>query len=306
MVVQSEPSGPRPPEAQSSAAGSSRPIPAVLLTVGVIGLVLVVVVVLVTLKLTNSSPAGRVLPAVQPASQALVQAVSTIPARVFDAVGDPSEPVISDATSIVRGAPAPTLHGLPAVVWVGALFCPGCAVERWALVVALSRFGTFQKLYTTMSAASDVFGDTATFSLEGAEFTSRRVALSAVEEYGNTPSHSAPAGFEALGRLNGLQSSAVKSYDRAPWAQSDQLPFIDVANRMIVSGWSFSPGVLSGLTMQQIANDLTDPTGSVAQAVLGTANQISAAICSATGQLPTDICGSPAIESTANRLGLNS
>jgi hypothetical protein len=171
--------------------------------------------------------------------------------------------------------------------------------------VALSRFGTFQKLYTTMSASTDVFANTATFSLEGAEYTSDRIALSAVEEYGNTPSSDAPAGFAPLGRLDALQKTAMNAYDRAPFAQPDQLPFIDIDNQMIVSGWSFSPGVLSGLTMQQIANDLTDPSAPVAQAVLGSANQITAAICSATDQRPTDVCQTPGIESTADRLGLN-
>ena len=52
---------------------------------------------------------------------------------------------------------------------------------------------------------------------------------------------------------------------------------MDVANQLVVSGSSFSPGVLSGLSMQQIANDLSDPDSQVAQALLGAANQITAA-----------------------------
>jgi hypothetical protein len=301
MVVQSEPSGP-----QSPSGPSSRPIPVVLITFGVILLVLAVVVVLVVLKLTNSSPAGRTPTPVQQASSALVHAVTDIPTDVFNAVGDPSEPVISNATSVVQGAQTLKVHGLPAVVWVGSLFCPVCAAERWALVIALGRFGTFEKLYTTMSANSVVFGDTATFSLEGAEYTSKTVALSAVEEYGNTASHDAPAGFAPLGHPNALQSAAMKAYDRAPFANPEVLPFVDVANRMIMSGWSFSPGVLSGLTMQDIANDLMVPSGPVAQAVIGSANQITAAICSATGQKPAEICATTAISSTSVRLGLDS
>ena len=307
MVVQSDPSGPRSPTGQQPPTGhSSRPIPALLLTLGVILLVLAVVLVLVILKLTNSSPAGRTPTVVQEAPAALVQAVTDIPASVFNSVGDPSEPVISDATSVVRGAPSLTIHGLPAVVWVGALFCPGCAAERWALVTALGRFGTFDRLYTTMSADSVVFGDTATFSLQGAEYSSRTVALSAIEEYGNTASPDAPAGFEEIARPDALQSSAMKNYDRAPWATPGVMPFIDVANQMIVSGWSFSPSVLSGLTMQEIAKDLMDPSSTVAQAVLGAANQITAAICFATDQRPAAVCSTAAIDSTTSRLGLGS
>src|ERR1700722_10225107 len=104
MAVQSPPSGPQPTEQPHQAVGSSRPVPAVLLTVGVILLVLVVVVVLVALKLTNSSPADRPHLPVQLASQALVQSVSTIPAAVFNAVGDPSEPGISGSSSVGSAA----------------------------------------------------------------------------------------------------------------------------------------------------------------------------------------------------------
>ena len=301
MVVQSEPSGPRPPT-----GGSSRPFPVVVLTLGVILLVLAVVLVLVVVKLTNSSPAGKQATAVQQASSTLVQAVTSIPAQAFDSVGDPSQPVVS-APVIVRKGARPTVHGLPAVVWVGALYCPGCAAERWALVIALGRFGTFDKLYTTTSAASDVFAGTATFSLEGAEFTSRTVALSAVEEYGNQPSQYSPAGYQPLGHLDALQSEVMKSYDRAPWVQDPTLlPFLDVANRMIISGWSFSPGLLSGLTADEISKDLADPSDPVAQALLGTANQITAAICAATGGRPADVCETSAIESTMGRLGFGS
>jgi Domain of unknown function (DUF929) len=301
MVVQSEPSGP-----QSPTGGSSRPVPVGLLTVGVILLVLVIVLVLVVVELTNSSPAGRVPLAVQKAPAGLVQAVTTIPASVFNLVGDPSEPVITDPPTIVHHARTLTTGGLAAVVWVGALFCPACAAERWALVIALGRFGTFDTLYTTTSAASDPFPDTATFSLEGAEYNSRTVALSAVEEYGNSPSNRSPVGFTPLGHLNALEAQAMETYDRAPWATPGLLPFVDVGDRVIISGESFSPEVLSGLTMQQIATDLTVPSSPVAQALLGTANQITAAICLTTRGKPANVCSTQAVAQTARLLGLGS
>ena len=65
-------------------------------------------------------------------------------------------------------------------------------------------------------------------------------------------------------------------------------PFVDVDNRLVVSGAGigFSPGVLQGKSMAQIADDLSDPTNSDTQAVLGAANKLSAAICAATGGKP--------------------
>ena len=48
--------------------------------------------------------------------------------------------------------------------------------------------------------------------------------------------------------------------------------------------------MLSGLTWAQIAADLHDPTSAVAKAVLGTANFVTAAICSLTGNQPASAC----------------
>jgi hypothetical protein len=293
MVAQSEPSG----------GHASHPVPVGILTFGVVSAVLVVVVVLVVLQLTGASTQAHGPNYVAPASAALVQEVTTVPASAFDSVGDPSAPLLS-APTVLTGRPALSIRGRPAVVWVGALYCPTCAAERWALVIALGRFGTFDKLFTTASAGSEVFADTPTFSFDGSVYTSRTVALSAVEEYGNQPSAYAPAGFAKLQSPDAFESSAVRSYDVAPYAQPGLLPFIDVADKMIVSGSSFSPGVLSGLSMQQIAGALSDPTSQTAEALLGAANQITAGICAATGGRPAGVCRSPAVVTTSENLGL--
>ena len=56
--------------------------------------------------------------------------------------------------------------------------------------------------------------------------------------------------------------------------------------------------------MAQIADDLSDPTNSDTQAVLGAANELSAAICAATGGKPVSVCTSPGVRAGASRLGL--
>jgi hypothetical protein len=44
-----------------------------------------------------------------------------------------------------------------AVVFVGAEYCPYCASERWPLVMALSKFGTFfEGLRGSMSSTTDL------------------------------------------------------------------------------------------------------------------------------------------------------
>ena len=57
--------------------------------------------------------------------------------------------------------------------------------------------------------------------------------------------------------------------------------------------------MLQGLTPNQIAADLHDPNSAVAMAVLGSANGLTAAICSATGGKPANVCSSSAVTATA-------
>jgi len=300
MAAESDPSGSGPPTAN----GSSRPVPSGLLTLAVVLIILVAVVVLVIIEVTSPAPVG-LAPAIQQAPSALVQDITSIPAGIFNSVGDPSTPILSPPSVVTHG-PALLIHRLPAVVWVGALYCPECAAERWALVIALGRFGTFDKLYSTTSASSDVFPDTVTFSFDGATYHSTKVALAAVEEFGNGLSLRAPAGYERLAYPNATETSAMRSYDHAPWAVAGQLPFLDVANQIIISGSSFLPGVLSGLTIQQVAADLMHPSTLVAKEILGGANQITAAICAASADPPTAVCSSPAIVLTSSLMGLGS
>ncbi len=299
MVAQSEPSVAEP----GGGAPTSHPLPVGLLTLGVVTIVLVVVIVLVVLQLTGASPSAHAPTVVQQASPALVEEVTAVPASAFDAVGNPSAPLLS-APTVLRGKPVLSIKGLPAVVWVGALYCPTCAAERWALVIALGRFGTFDKLFTTASAGSEVFGDTPTFSFDGSVYHSRTAALSAVEEFGNQPSNYAPAGFQKLQNPNAFQSSVLGSYDISPYAHPGWLPFVDVANKLVVSGSSFSPGLLNGMSMQQIAGQLSKPDSQAARALLGAANQFTAAICAASGERPTDVCSTAAVVSTSASLGL--
>ena len=59
------------------------------------------------------------------------------------------------------------------MVFVGAEFCPYCALERWALVVALFRFGTFSNLGQTISSSStDVYPGLQSWSFKDSTFTS--------------------------------------------------------------------------------------------------------------------------------------
>ena len=47
------------------------------------------------------------------------------------------------------------LNGKPSIIYVGAISCVYCAENRWAMAMALSRFGNFSALYKGYSALGD-------------------------------------------------------------------------------------------------------------------------------------------------------
>jgi len=289
---------------QAPTSPPRRRLPMALVTWVFVVLVLLIVVVLLVVKITRGTTTVTP-PPVAPASSGVVQATTSIPSVVYDTVGAP--PAADPGEAVLSGQPTVSIGGRPAVVFVGAEFCPYCAAERWALVAALGRFGSFSHLGATTSSEAEVFPGTSTFSFDGTIYRSRYVTFAAAEEYGDRLSATAPAGFPKLRDPTPVEWALIKRYDTEPFVPgTGTLPFVDVDNRLVVSGAGigFSPGVLQGKSMSQIAADLSEPTNADTQAVLGAANKLSAAICVATGGQPASVCRTPGVQAGASRLGL--
>ena len=88
------------------------------------------------------------------ATQRVVAAITSIPASELDAIGKGSA---NNVIKPVSGTPLTGPNGHPEVFYLGAEYCPYCAAERWPMIIALSRFGTFSGLKTTTSSSSDVY-----------------------------------------------------------------------------------------------------------------------------------------------------
>jgi hypothetical protein len=83
----------------------------------------------------------------------------------------------------------------------------------------------------------------------------------------------------------------MATYDKPPYTQvAGGIPFISFGNQSVVTGPGFSPAVLQGLSWSTIASDLYNPSSPVAQAILGNANYITAAICQITNGQPGNVC----------------
>jgi len=220
----------------------------------------------------------------------VVTTVTSVPASALDTVGDGSGSVTAKPTSI--SGTALTANGKPEVLYMGAEYCPYCAAERWAMIVALSRFGTFSGLATVHSAAANGAGNaepypnTPTWTFVHATYTSKYLTFSSVEEQTNIPD-SATGTYTTLQTPTKAQEALVTKYDSS---SGGAIPFVDFGNKYLISGASYSPQVLAGLSWATIASDLSNPNSAVAKAVDGTANYITAAICQLTGNQPASAC----------------
>lgn len=272
--------------------------------------VLILVVALVIIKATRSSPPATG-EAPTPASASIVGALTQIRASVYDRIGVSVPGIGVTPPRLVRnGAPirfaAADGRLLPGVLSVSAEYCPYCAAERWAEVAALSRFGTFSGLQSSESAAGQAFGQTPTISFRSASFHSPYVALRAVETAG--------VDWEPLSRPSATERRIMAQDDLARYGggglpgtlDGKILPFLDVAGQGVVVGGSFSPAVLSGLSRDQIASELSDPSQPTTRAIVATANYLSAVLCAATHGQPGRVCQSGGVLAADTALHLSS
>ena len=251
---------------------------------------LAITVAAVALTAVSAVTAAAVTaPASAPAS--LIFAVTHVPTSATNAVGTGSGQVVDRP----RAAPGTllTADGKPEMLYIGAEYCPYCGAERWSMIVALSRFGRFSGLSTIRSSATDAYPYTPTWTFYGSSFTSKYVTFVPVEMYTNVADPST-GGYTTLQKLTPAQNALFAKWDAPPYVTSmmydESYPFIDFGNKYITAGASYNPGVLSGLSWTQIAADLSKPHTKVAEAVDGTANYLTAALCKLTRNQPAAAC----------------
>ncbi len=269
----------------------------ILIAAGSVLAVIAVVVAIIVIK-ANSKPAATASNGT--ASAALVSAVTSVPASTLDKVGNGSGAFTGKIQTITGSATPLTAGGKPELLYMGAEFCPFCAADRWAMIVALSRFGTFSGLATVRSAAANGAGvaepypNTPTWTFAKATFTSQYLTFTAVESQTNIPDTSTGA-YTNLQTPTSAQRALFAKYDAPPYIDANHagsIPFLDFGNKYVSIGGSYNPQVLSGLTWNTIASDLSNPSSAVAQAIDGTANYFTAAICKLTGNQPASACTS--------------
>jgi hypothetical protein len=302
--------GQRPPRSGTPGSPPPRRSPTVLLTWGLVALVLIVVIVLVVVKLTGTSSNSSTAFVSGPVPASIEQQVTKIPASVYDTVGVSSPTVAVTPPHQIKGQKPLTFDGKPGVFYMGGEYCPFCAAERWAMAASFSRFGTLSGLQTMESSSSDVYPSTQTFTFAQTHYTSPYIALRTRELYSNQE-NAAGTGYVILQPLTKTDSKLVTTYDTSKYTggtttKSGSIPFIDIGNKFVVSGSSYSPAILQGLSRAQIAGDLSTANNPVTRSIIATSNYLSASICDTNGHAPASVCTSKGVKAAAKSMGLSS
>ena len=208
--------------------------------------------------------------------------VATLVAQALKRPADAEPP-----QALKAGTAAFTLGGKPAVVFIGAEYCPYCASERWPMVMALSKFGTFEGLRGSMSSATDVDPSTPSFSFYGSSYTSRYLSFLADELATGTE--------QQLQAPTAEEQALVTKYDTTPYvpaadAGQNPIPFVFMAGRYVLTSTQFNGRVLSGMKWATAAAYLTSGANVTSKAAEPSAGYLVGDICALTHGQPAAVC----------------
>jgi Domain of unknown function (DUF929) len=239
----------------------------------------------------------------------LLNEVTQVPAAALNAVGVTSPLVPLQPPTRLTGQPPFTVDGKVAVLYVGNEFSPFALAQKWPLIVALSRFGTFTNLGNITSSPTDYYPSLQGFTLWQVNYESPYVSLRAVEEYTNV--RRADGTWLRLTTPSSTEEAVLRRYDTAAFnpsfggdpAYNGLVPFTSFGNRFITAGSVLPPTALTGPTRDAIAASLPHPTtNDMARAIIAAANLDTAAICVMDGGRPGRVCTSPGVTAALHEL----
>ena len=198
---------------------------------------------------------------------------------------------ISPSAQPISGAPLKQ-GGKPEVFYVDAGYCPYCAAQNWALIVALSHFGKFSGLSTIRTHLYHGIPPIDGWMFYGSSFTSKYLAFVPVELWSGTlvSAKASPddrTSYRKLQKLTQAQQAVFNKYDT-----TRAVPFIDFGNHSVRTGSILDPSALEAQTWSQIASTVRYGRTGADQAILGAAGLLTAELWQLTGNRPASACPS--------------
>lgn len=162
------------------------------------------------------------------------------------------------------------------VFFMGAEYCPYSAAERWAIVRALQKFGQWDGLKQTMSAARDEpFLNLPTYDFTSATYTSPHIEFYSRETKDRE--------FKPLQKLLKSEEKLVRKFN-----PEKDIPFLLIGGRFVQIGAGFTPKIFIGHTFRQTETELKKIESEIRKTIDNEASIISALMC--VSGLPPELC----------------
>ena len=162
------------------------------------------------------------------------------------------------------------------VFFMGAEYCPYCAAERWAIVRSLQKFGQWEGLKQTISAARDQpFLNLPTYDFTKATYNSPHIEFVAREIKDRE--------FKPLQSLLKTEEKLVRKHD-----PKKEIPFLLIGGKFMQVGSGFPPKIFIGHTFRQTETELKKAESEIRKTIDEEANVISALLC--LSGLPPELC----------------
>jgi hypothetical protein len=226
----------------------------------------------------------------QPAPAGVSSKVTHVPVSTLNGVG--AGAVSADSVKKLSGTPLQS-GGKPEVLALTLAWCPDCAAISWSLAIALSRFGTFDGLriinagtFYEKHGGTPGYPNTHGISFFHSTFTSpylQFVDVIAQDVNG-----------KYLQRPTSSQQATFNSFDPHGIA-----PALDIAGDYSVIGRSYNVGLLGQKRWTTVARSLRHAGSQLPRRIVGYANLLTAAFCTATKGQPTTVCSSTGVKAAA-------
>ena len=202
----------------------------------------------------------------------IAQEMTNIPASVYNTVGVTSPTVAVTPPKVITGQPPLTFNGKPGYFYMGGGVLPvlrGRTVghRRRALPLRHVHRPADDAVQLDRRPSEHPDGHVRQGHLH------KPVHLDCAEGGPEQQEASTGTGYEPLQTLTKSETALVKKYNEEKYtgnttSSGASIPFIDIGNKAVSSGASYTPGVLSGLTRAEIAGDLSDPTNPATKAII--------------------------------------
>ncbi|MGC8628748.1 MAG: DUF929 family protein [Candidatus Micrarchaeia archaeon] len=108
--------------------------------------------------ITQQQPFGKRLTGInQPLNSSELDTINNAPNSYFETAGQMllNGSIKNEVGARVNKVPLFMVNGKPSVIYFGSITCLFCGENRWAMALALSRFGNFSRLYKGYSSFGD-------------------------------------------------------------------------------------------------------------------------------------------------------